>query len=69
MDFVSKDANGNVVLTETKSSTAAPLTRNQTAAHPEIANTGATVVGQGKPGYPGGTQIPPTKVDVVRPPE
>jgi len=25
------------------------------------------VVGKGKPGIPGGTQIPPTKVDIVRP--
>ena len=38
----------------------------QSAAHPEIGRTGATVDGQGKPGYPGGTQIPPTQVQVVR---
>ena len=35
--------------------------------HPEIEKSGATVVGRGKPGYPGGTQIPPTRVEVVRP--
>ena len=69
MDFVSKDASGNVALTEAKSSATAPLTPNQAAAHPEIARTGATVVGRGKPGYPGGTQIPPTNVQVVRPPQ
>jgi RHS repeat-associated protein len=67
MDVVSKDSSGNVVLTEAKSSATARLTPNQAAAHPEIAQTGATVVGQGKPGYPGGTKIPPTKVNVVRP--
>jgi len=69
MDVVSKDASGNVVLQEAKSSATAPLTPNQAAAHPEIGQTGGTVVGQGKPGYPGGTQIPATKVQVVRPPQ
>ena len=67
MDVVSTKASGEVRLQEAKSSATAPLTANQAAAHPEIAQTGATVVGQGKPGYPGGTQIPPTKVEVVRP--
>ena len=69
MDFVGKDANGSISLTEAKSSATARLTPNQAAAHPEIANTGATVMGKGKPGYPGGTQIPPTNVNVVRPPQ
>jgi len=58
---------GAVHLQEAKSSAAARPTPNQAKAHPEIAKTGATVVGQGKPGYPGGTKIPPTKVEVVRP--
>jgi hypothetical protein len=52
---------------EFKSSATAPLTPNQRKAFPEIEQTGATVVGKGKPGWPGGTQIPPTKVEVVRP--
>ena len=69
MDVVSQDASGSVALKEAKSSATAPLTRNQALAHPEIENSGATVVGQGKPPYTGGTQIPPTKVDVVRPPD
>jgi RHS repeat-associated protein len=69
MDVVSKDASGNVVLQEAKSSATAPLTPNQTVAHSEIGQTGGTVVGQGKPGYPGGTKIPPTDVRVVRPPQ
>jgi filamentous hemagglutinin len=44
----------------------APLTPNQVAAFPEIAESGATVVGKGKPGVPGGTQIPPTEVEIRR---
>jgi RHS repeat-associated protein len=67
MDVVSTKASGEIRLQEAKSSATAPLTKNQQLAHPEIGKTGATVVGQGKPGYPGGAKIPPTKVDVVRP--
>jgi RHS repeat-associated protein len=61
MDVVSTRTSGEIRLQEAKSSATAPLTKNQQLAHPEIAKTGATVVGQGKPGYPGGTQIPPDK--------
>jgi hypothetical protein len=43
------------------------VTPGQAQAHPEIQKTGATVVGKGKPGYPAGTQIPPTSVNVIRP--
>ena len=68
MDHVSKDAQtGEIKLTESKASETAPLTDNQKVAHPEIEQSGATIVGKGKPGYPGGTVIPPTKVNVVRP--
>jgi RHS repeat-associated protein len=67
MDVVSKDASGETVLQEAKSSATARLTPAQKAAHPEIAKSGATVVGKGKPGFPGGTKIPPTTVQVVRP--
>jgi RHS repeat-associated protein len=67
MDVVSQDASGQIRLQEAKSSDTAPFTSNQAAAHPEIEQSGATVVGEGKPGYPGGTQIPPTRVEVVRP--
>src|SRR5205809_925151 len=66
VDFAGKES-GQTALTEAKSSAEAPLTPNQTKAFPEIEQTGATVVGKGKPGFPGGTKIPPTKVDVVRP--
>jgi RHS repeat-associated protein len=68
IDVVSKDTSGATTLTEAKSSGTARLSPNQAKAHPEIARSGATVVGKGKPGYPGGTKFPPTKVNVVRPP-
>lgn len=67
LDLVGKDASGRAICTECKASASAPLTKNQKSAFPEIERSGATVVGQGKPGLPGGTQIPPTKVIVVRP--
>jgi len=67
IDFASKGQDGTVNLTEAKSSATAPLTKNQTAAFPEIEQTGGVVTGKGKPGFEGGTQIPPTKVKIVRP--
>lgn len=68
IDLIGKDkATNQPILTEAKSSPTAPLTKNQKKAFPEIEQSGATVVGQGKPGYPAGTKIPPTKVDIVRP--
>jgi hypothetical protein len=36
---------------------------------PELEKYGGTVAGKGKPPYVGGTQIPPTHVDVIRKPE
>lgn len=67
VDVVSKDAGGKVKLTEAKSSQSAPLTKNQKSAFPSIEQKGGTVVGKGKPGFEGGTKIPPTKVEIVRP--
>ncbi|WP_252717741.1 RHS repeat domain-containing protein [Acinetobacter seifertii] len=67
MDFLSKDQAGKVVCTECKSSVTAPLTKNQKAAFPEIERSGAVVVGKGKPDFPEGTIIPPTKIEIVRP--
>jgi RHS repeat-associated protein len=67
IDIIGRDAKGNIVCTECKASATAPLTKNQAAAHPQIQQSGAVVVGQGKPGFPGGTVIPPTKVEVIRP--
>jgi len=67
IDMMGRDADGNVSCVECKSSETAPLTRNQKLGFPEIEKTGATVVGKGKPGFPGGTTIPPTRVEIIRP--
>jgi len=67
LDIMGTDANGNIFCIECKASATAPLTPNQQAGFPEISQTGATVVGRGKPGFPGGTIIPPTQVQIVRP--
>ncbi|MBP5948820.1 S-type pyocin domain-containing protein [Pseudomonas sp. P42] len=66
-DMLGRDADGKLSCFECKSSDTAPLTRNQKIAFPEIEESGATVVGKGKPGFPGGTEIPPTKVEIFRP--
>ncbi|MHC8293022.1 S-type pyocin domain-containing protein [Pseudomonas sp. LB3P58] len=66
-DMLGRDADGNISCIECKSSDTAPLTRNQKLAYPEIEESGAVVVGKGKPGFPGGTVIPPTRVEIVRP--
>jgi RHS repeat-associated protein len=68
IDLVGKDKQtGTIKLTEAKSSATAPLTKNQKVAFPEIKQSGATVVGKGKPPYVGGTKIPPTTVEIIRP--
>lgn len=67
IDLMGRDAKGNIICTECKASATAPLTRNQAAAFPEIEQSGAMVVGKGKPGFQGGTQIPPTKINIIRP--
>jgi hypothetical protein len=69
MDFAIKTEEGAVKLREVNGSETAPLTGNQKLAHPSIEQNGGVVVGKGKPGFPGGTQIPPTKVEIVRPPK
>ena len=68
IDFIGKDKQTGVInLTEAKSSQTASLTKGQKASFPEIEDNGAIVVGQGKKPFVGGTQIPPTRVNVVRP--
>ena len=52
---------GNIVIQEYKSSTTAPLTKNQINGFPELQSGGGNVVGKGKGMFEGGTQIPPTK--------
>jgi RHS repeat-associated protein len=66
IDIVAKK-DGQIRCIECKSSETAPLTPNQKTAHPEIGQTGGTVVGEGKPSVPGGTSIPPTPVEIHRP--
>jgi RHS repeat-associated protein len=67
MDHLVRPPGGKIECVECKASDTAPLTKNQKVAFPEIARTGAVVVGKGKPGFPGGTRIPPGPVTVVRP--
>ncbi|MGA3944378.1 hemagglutinin repeat-containing protein, partial [Ralstonia nicotianae] len=67
IDIIGRDDNGKIECQECKASATAPLTKNQQIAFPEIETGGAVVVGKGKPGFPGGTVIPPTKIDIVRP--
>ena len=67
IDLMGRDASGNIVCTECKASATAPLTKNQKTAFPEIRQSGGIVVGKGKPGFPGGTKVPPTRVNIVRP--
>lgn len=66
LDMIGRDADGKVSCVECKSSETAPLTKNQKKAFPEIEVSGGTIVGKGKPGFPGGTRIPPTRVEIVR---
>ncbi len=69
MDFVTRDPQtGAIGCIECKASQTAPITPNQRLVHSEIARSGATIVGAGKPGFPGGTKIPPTEVQVIRGP-
>jgi len=66
VDFAGIDKESREIqLTEAKSGNGQE-TRNQSKAFPEIERSGATVVGKGKPGFPGGKKIPPTKVEIRR---
>ncbi|MEZ5692012.1 MAG: hypothetical protein R3D71_10175 [Rickettsiales bacterium] len=67
VDLLGRDSDGKVKCTECKSSETAPLTKNQKLAFPDIEKNGAVIVGKGKPGFEGGTVIPPTKIDIIRP--
>jgi hypothetical protein len=67
LDLATRDADGGCRLIECKSSATAPLTRNQAKAFPEIEATGGTVVGAGKGSFPGGTQIAPQRIEIIRP--
>ena len=68
MDFISVE-NGELKLIEAKSSIDAPLTPNQRTAHPQIELEGGVIKGNkgNEIGLPHGTNLPPTKVDIIRP--
>ena len=68
VDAIGIDKNtGNVIINEFKSSATAPLTKNQIKGFPELQKSGGVVVGKGKGIFTGGYQIPPTKVEIIRP--
>ncbi|HIF6100479.1 TPA: hypothetical protein ACX3GU_004782 [Vibrio parahaemolyticus] len=67
IDLLGFDDNGVIKCTECKASASAPLTKNQKKAFPEMELSGGVVVGKGKDGFEGGTVIPPTKIDIIRP--
>jgi hypothetical protein len=54
---------------ECKSSPTARLTKRQREEFPRIEKYGAAVQGAGKAPIPGGTTIPPTKIEIFLPPE
>ena len=57
------------MLTDAKSSATAPHTPGQEVGYPVIEQNGGVVVGNkgASKGYPAGTVIPPTKVQIRRP--
>jgi hypothetical protein len=69
LDFLTKDPlTGEIGCVECKATPTAPFTPNQSLGFPEIGRSGGTIVGAGKPGFPGGMQIPPTPVQIIRGP-
>ncbi len=70
IDLISKDVKtGEIRIKEFKSSEIARLRPNQRRAFEELERLGGRIVGKGKDGFPGGMEIPPTKVEIVRPPK
>lgn len=59
---------GSTMLSDMKASATARYTPNQTIVYPELEIYGGVVVGKGKTPYVGGTQIPPSIVDIIRKP-
>jgi hypothetical protein len=71
VDLIARNpVTGTIHCFECKSSESAPLTKDQRKAFPRIEQGGATILGAGKPAFPGGSSIPPTKIEfLVRPKE
>jgi RHS repeat-associated protein len=69
LDLLTQDpVTGEIGCIECKASSTARLTQNQARGFPEIGESGGTIKGAGKPGFPGGMEIPPTAVQVIRGP-
>ncbi|KRQ00644.1 RHS repeat-associated core domain-containing protein [Bradyrhizobium manausense] len=67
LDAVGSDvANATIRLSDMKASSTAPFTSNQIVVYPELELYGGVVVGKGKAPYVGGTNIPPTAVNIIR---
>jgi hypothetical protein len=70
LDFVTRDPEtGEMGCVECKASPSARFTPNQLSGFPEISKSGGTIVGKGKPGFPGGTKLPAKAVRVMRDPD
>jgi hypothetical protein len=68
IDFVTRNrVTGEIRCLECKSSPTARITTDQTAAFREMEQYAATIMGKGKPGFPGGMSIPPTQAEIRRP--
>lgn len=68
VDAIGINSDGEIVIQEFKSSSSAPLTRNQKVAFPEIFESGGIVVGKGKGIFTGGFEIPKgTSIEIIRP--
>jgi len=67
-DFMTRHpSTGKIGCVDCKASQTAPHTPAQKVGYPEIARSGGTILGAGKPGFPGGMEIPPTTVQILRP--
>lgn len=69
VDAIGVDKNGEFIIQEHKSSSTATLTKNQERSFPQIEKSGGTVVGNGKGFFKEGAEIPPTKIEIIRPPK
>jgi hypothetical protein len=68
LDFIARDSvTGEISCIECKGSETARTRRGQERAFEEMRKHGATIVGRGKPGFPGGMKIPPTQAQIWRP--
>jgi hypothetical protein len=68
LDFMARDPmTDKIMCIECKSSETAPIKPGQRRAFREILKDGATIVGKGKPGFPGGMKVSPNQVQIWRP--